>query len=74
MRILLSEFLILVVEELLKPAQISLGEIPVGEDLDGMTLHASTFHGSTIVTPVCWESFTLRVAHTVPSARQIAAI
>ena len=73
-RLPLSELLILVVEELPKPTQISLSEILVGEDLDRMTLHASTFHGSTILTPVCWKSFTLRVAHTAPCARQIAAI
>ena len=38
----------------------------VGEDLDRMALHLPTFQGSTTLTPVCWKSFTLRVAHTAP--------
>ena len=74
LRIPLSELLVLAAEELPKPTQISLSEIPVGEDPNRMTLHASTFHGSTILTPLFWKSFTLRVAHTAPHARQIAAI
>ena len=75
LRIPLSELRqILAVEELPKPTQISLGELLVGDDLNRMALHASTFYGSTILTPACWKSFTVRVAHTAPCARQIAAI
>src|SRR5699024_11489176 len=71
----LSELLeILAVEELSKLTQIGLSEFLVGEDLDRMMLHASTFHGSTSSTPVCWKSFTLRVAQVAPGAKQIAAI
>ena len=75
LRIPLSEFLkILAVEELSKGNQICLREFLLGEDLDRMMLHASTFHGSTSSTPVCWKSFTLRVAQIAPCVRQIAAI
>lgn len=69
-----AEIKVLVVEEQPKFTQIGLSEFLVGEDLDRMTLHASTFHGSTSSTPVCWKSFTLRVAQIAPCVRQIAAI
>lgn len=75
LRIPLSERLeMFAVEELSKLTQICLSEFLVGADLDRMMLHASTFHGSTNSTPVCWKSFTLRVAQIAPCVRQIAAI
>lgn len=65
---------ILAVEEPPKLAQISLGEIPVGEHLGRMVLQASILHGSSRSTPVCAKSLTLRVAQVALCARQIAAI